>query len=129
MTLNNHTTNREAQSYAMRLHHQKRIENTAQLFRIYSWPGTFDRDDNCISIVKARSHPQHPISICSIIHCLNCVLDQIRNHLLQLSLVTRNRQRYDASSVRVVTRCSANSPREDFSTSSAISLTSIACRS
>ena len=92
VTLNNHTTNREAQSYAMRLSREKRIKDAAQLFRIDSWPRIFHRDDNCISIVKARSHPQHPISICSIIHCLNCVLNQIRNDLLQLSLVARNKR-------------------------------------
>ena len=62
VTLNDHTTNREAQSYAMRLSREKRIEDAPQLFRIDSWPGIFDRDDNCISIVKVRSHPQHPIS-------------------------------------------------------------------
>ena len=87
MTFNNHPANREAQSYAMRLSREKRIKDAARLFRIDS-----DRDDNCISIVKACSHPQHPISICSVIHCLDCVLNQIRNDLLQLSLVARNKR-------------------------------------
>src|ERR1700722_14951404 len=115
MTLNNHPANREAQSYAMRLSREKRIKDAAHLFRIDSWPRIFHRDDNCISIVKARSHPQHPISICSVIHCLDRVLNQIRG--LLWPEISGNS---DASSVRVVTRCSANSPREDCNTSSVI---------
>ena len=89
VTLNNHAANREAQSYAVRLSREKRIQYAAQLFRIDSWSEIFDRDDNCISIVKACSHPQHPISICSAIHRLDCVLNQIRD-LLQLSPVAGN---------------------------------------
>ena len=92
MTLNDHTANRQSQSYAMRLCREKRIKDAAQLFRIKSWPRIFDREDNCVAILESCSHSQHSISIRSAIHCLNCVLDQIRNDLLQLSLVARNKR-------------------------------------
>ena len=94
MTLNNHPANRQTQSYAMRLCREKRIKYAAQLFRIESWPRIFDRDHDCIAIVERCSHPQHPISIRRGIHCLNCVLDQIRDDLLQLSPVARNKRQF-----------------------------------
>ena len=92
MALNNHAANRQSQSYPMRLCREKRIKYAPQLFRIESWPRIFDRDDNCIAIMEPCSHPQDPISIRSVIHSLNCVLDQIRNDLLQLSPVAGNKR-------------------------------------
>ena len=94
MTLNDHTANRQSQSYAMRLCREKRIKDAAQLFRIKSWSRIFDREHNCVAIVECCSHSQHPISIRRGIHCLNCVLDQIREDLLQLSPVARNKRQF-----------------------------------
>ena len=90
MTLNNHAANRETQPYAMRLCREKRIKDAAQLLRIYSRPRIFDRDHYCIASVEPRCHPEHPVSIRGI-HCLNRVLNQIRDDLLQLSPVAGNK--------------------------------------
>jgi hypothetical protein len=74
VTLNNHAANRKAQSYAMRLSREKRIKEAAQPFRIKSRPRIFDRDENRVIILEPCPHLQHPISIRSVIHCLNCIL-------------------------------------------------------
>jgi hypothetical protein len=92
VTFNDHAANRQSQSYAMRLCREKRIKYAAQLFRIESWPRILNRNDNCIAIVERCSHLQHPISIGVLSIVLNCVLDQIRNDLLQLSRVTKNKR-------------------------------------
>ena len=52
MTFNDHTANRQSQADAMRLRREKRIKYAGRLFRIKSWPGIFDRNDNCIKIIE-----------------------------------------------------------------------------
>jgi hypothetical protein len=91
VALNNHAANRKTQPYAMRLRREKRIKDVAQLMRVDPRPRIFDRDHYSIAIVEPRSHPEHPISIRGF-HCLNRVLHQIGNDLLQLSPVAGNKR-------------------------------------
>ena len=96
MTLNNHATNAPV---PVPMPCDFVVKNASNMlpncFRDReSWSRIFDRDHDCIAIVERCSHPQHPISIRRGIHCLNCVLDQIREDLLQLSPVARNKRQF-----------------------------------
>ena len=57
-------------------------------------PEFFNCDGNCIATTMLSSHPQHPTSIRRGIHSFKCVVDQIKDDLLQLISVADDKWQF-----------------------------------
>jgi len=68
--------------------------------RCGSIPGPESRTATIMTI-ELSSHPQYPIAIRRSVHCLDRVVDQVKDDLFQLPPMAIDKRQFDASSRRI----------------------------
>src|SRR5262245_17162442 len=84
MMFDNHPTDCQSQAHAMRLCREKCTEYAVETFWINSWPGISHCYSYRIMTVELCSHLQHPIAIGRGVHCIDRVVDKVKDDLFQL---------------------------------------------
>ena len=89
MTLDNHLADGEPQTHSVWFRRNESIENGFSILRTDTWPPVFDGDCNLVVGFPLCPHNQCPRTNYRI-HCINRIVDQIADDLLQLTFVTEN---------------------------------------
>src|SRR5262245_7315126 len=84
MMFDNHSTDCQSQAHAVRLRGEKRTEYAVEAFWINSRPGISHRHSYRIPTTERGCHPQYPIAIRRDVHCLNRIVDQVKDDLFHL---------------------------------------------